>query len=64
MKLKPMQWFWIAGTVAFVVAALLDVAGLIVMPVPLLVAIPLILLAISLAVGPSLKELSRVNRRG
>ena len=64
MKLTPVQWFWFVLTALFFAAVLLDVVGLVDVPTPLLIAIPPILLAINLAVGPSLKELSQRNRRG
>jgi hypothetical protein len=59
-----MQWFWFGGTVLFFGAVLLDVLNVLNVLTPLLIAIPPILLAINLAVGPSMKQLSKGNRRG
>jgi len=59
-----MQWAWMVGAVLYFAALLLDILGVVVVPVPLLIAIPAVLLAVNLAVGPTLRDLRGANRRG
>jgi hypothetical protein len=64
VKLSPLQWSWLIAAGLFFAAVLLDVADLIVVPNLVLIGGALSLLVISHLVGPSLKELNRMNRRG
>jgi purine-cytosine permease-like protein len=64
VKLTPMQWAWFAASILFFGAVLLDVAGVLNVPGAFLIIVPIVLFAVSLVVGPSLKDLKRVNRRG
>jgi hypothetical protein len=64
VKLKPLQLFWMAGTVAFFLAVLLDIADVIQFPNTLMLASALVLTTISMIVGPSLSEMKKQNRRG
>jgi hypothetical protein len=53
-----------AGTVAFFLAVLLDIADVIQFPNTLMLASALVLTTISMIVGPSLSEMKKQNRRG
>ena len=64
MKLKPFQWLWMIATGVFFIAALLDIGGVIQIPVAVLIIVPVVIALVSWVAGPSLEELRGVNQRG
>jgi hypothetical protein len=64
VKLTSLQWAWFVAAVLFFAAVLLDVANVLNVPGKLLIVVPILLFLVSLVVGPSLRDLNRMNRRG
>ena len=64
MKLNPVQWLWMIAAGIFFVVVLLDIGGVIKAPIPALIIVPVVLALTGWVVGPSLRDLSRANRRG
>jgi hypothetical protein len=64
VRLKPVQWAWFVAAALFFATVLLDVANVLNVPGKLLIVLPILLFLVSLVVGPSLKDLNRMNRRG
>ena len=64
MKLNSAQWAWMFATFAFVAIVFLDVADVLALPNTVLILGALLLGLVGRAVGPSMAELKRANRRG
>ena len=64
MKLSPVQWAWVVATIVYLTTVFLDVADVLAVPNAFLMLGGLVLALISRAVGPSMTELKRLNRRG
>jgi hypothetical protein len=64
MKLNALQRSWMIATAIFFVAVGLDVANVINVPRILLIVLPILLFLVSWVAGPSLKDVSKADRRG
>jgi hypothetical protein len=64
VRLNPVQWAWIIATIGYLIAVLLDVADVMSVPNAVLILGGLLLALVSRAVGPSMGEIKKANRRG
>jgi len=64
VRLRPIQWLWLAAVFALFVGLLLDVAGVINPPNLLWIVGSVAMMLLGFKLMPSLAELRKVNRRG
>ena len=64
MKFTPVQWAWVVATIAYLLIAFLDIADVMAVPNSFFILVGLVLALISRAVGPSMADFKRLNRRG